>query len=59
MKIGDKITIEVEAVKSIRPNMCLGCFAEDSAYFCKNKMSLCQDEDLIFVVVEKTKQDEI
>lgn len=56
MKIGDKITIELEAVKSIYSSRCLYCYLYGK---CTSENHACKDEDLIFVVVEKPKEDEL
>ena len=58
MKIGDKISIELEAVKPIVSGSCIGCFY-DHCNICNKQKPECNDEDVIFVVVEKLKEDEI
>jgi len=55
MKIGDKITIELEAVKPIVSGSCIGCFY-DYNNICNRQKPKCKDEDLMFVVVEKPKE---
>ncbi len=57
MKIGDKITIELEAVKPIVSGSCIGCFY-DHCNICNKHKPECKEEDLIFVV-KKPKEDEI
>lgn len=58
MKIGDKIIIELEAVKPIVSGSCIGCFY-DYNNICNRQKPKCKDEDLMFVVVEKPKEDEL
>jgi hypothetical protein len=54
MKIGDKISIELEAIKPIVSGSCIGCFY-DHCNICNKQKPECKEEDLIFVVVEKSK----
>ena len=58
MKIGDKITIELEAVKPIVSGSCIGCFY-DYNNICNRQKPKCKDEDVIFTQPEKQKEDEI
>lgn len=58
MKIGDKITIELEAVKPIVSGSCIGCFFH-YCNICNEKNNDCKDEDVIFTQPEKQKQDEL